>query len=593
MNTNTDTNNYDVIIVGGGWGGIFTLKYCLEENLKVMLLEKNNELGGVWNINNSPSVYANTYSVTSKYYLSISDFPIPEDYPEFPHHSLVYEYMKNYVQHFQLEKYISLRSDVIKIYKQNQDTQWNIIYKKGAEVIHLNAKNIALCTGQNSRCINMPNIDYSRFKGTLIHASKFDETFRNEYCLNKRVLVYGGSDTASDIADELTNNMYSNYGKSNGHADYGYSAPDDTVSNRKTVVYMSMHKGRWFQRRNIGTNAADMLYNRTLDNSLKTIGKSSINGTFVKEVEFWWGSGGSEIKEWQPKAGYLNSYYVKSSNIINKVTIGEIIPKANIVEIKENSVVFESVGEENQSKNQPTNEVEIDTIIFATGYKGMSCFYEIPDYIKNGKYYEHLFLIDDPSVVTIGFIRPYLTSIPMIIEMQSRYVSQVFANKIKLPSKTFMEYEYESMRAKQAIEFSYDYERVQGIIDPYDYMNLIGTKIGAMPNLFSILVENPQLFYLCLFGSWSHYYFTLNDKNPDKRKIAREQILMLKDNPTSQRVSSRVKSVVSYLLLDYTFELSFYMLIILLVIIFAYYFLNSKSKSNSNSKSFLYKLRNK
>jgi leucyl aminopeptidase len=78
----------------------------------------------------------------------------------------------------------------------------------------------------------------------------------------------------------------------------------------------------------------------------------------------------------------------------------------------------------------------------------------------------------------------------------------------------------------------------------------------------------------------SFTYFTLNDKNPDKRKIAREQILMLKDNPTSQRVSSRVKSVVSYLLLDYTFELSFYMLIILLVIIFAYYFLNSKSKSN-------------
>lgn len=574
-------NYYDVLIIGGGYGGIFTLKYCLEENLKVLLLEKNNEYGGVWNINNSPSVYANTYSVTSKYYLSITDYPIPEEYPEFPHHSLVYEYMKNYVKHFKLEQYMSLNSNVIQIYKEkniesessniiNNNNLWNISYKKNFVDVTVNAKNIILCTGQNSRCINMPDINYSKFKGKIIHASEFDETFRNKYCLNKSVLVFGGSDTAADIADELTNNMYSNYGKNNNYANYGSTAPNDSVSKYKTIVYMSMCKGRWFQRRNLGTNPADMFYNRIVDTVKKIFGKQVINDSFPNELQLWWGKGGSQIKEWYPKAGYLNSYYVKSSNVVNKVSLGEIIPKACILEIKENSVVFESINnkediESEQNKEnletEQNNEVKIDTIIFATGYKGMKCFNEIPEYITNGKYYDHIFLIEDPSVVKIGFIRPYLTSIPMIIEMQARYVSQVFSNKIKLPTKDIMEQEYKNMKDKQSKEFSYDYERVQGIIDPYDYMDIIANKIGAVPNLLNILVEDPQLFYLCMFGSWSHYYYTLNDKNPTKKQIAKEQFLILKDNPTSQQISGKIQSGINNVI---------FIIIIIIVLLFIY-----------------------
>ena len=84
---------HDIIIIGSGWAGLCSMKHCLEEGLTGIILEKNEGSGGVWNIENSPSVYANTYSVTSKYYLSMSDFPIPESYPEFPHHSQVMEYM--------------------------------------------------------------------------------------------------------------------------------------------------------------------------------------------------------------------------------------------------------------------------------------------------------------------------------------------------------------------------------------------------------------------------------------------------------------------------------------------------------------------
>jgi len=349
----------------------------------------------------------------------------------------------------------------------------------------------------------MPSLDYSKFKGKVIHANEYNETFRQDHCVHKKVLIYGGSDTSADIADELTNNMYS--------------------KDEKTKVILSFKKGRWIQRRNLGTNAADMFYSRTLNATIKMFHKKIIiDSIFVPYLEYWWGKSGSNIKEWQSKAGYLNSYYVKSSNIVNKVSLGEIVPKGNIETIQTHSVSFVDGTEE-----------DVDTIIFATGYAGMNCMYEIPESIKKGEYYHHLFLIEDPSVVKVGFIRPYLTSIPMLIEMQSRYVAKVFSNKVHLPSRMRMKWDYNAMKEKQSKEFSYDYERVQGIVDPYDYMDLMGYAIGAIPSFFM----NLELWKVVYFGSWSPYYYMLNHPDKHKRDIAKTEIMKLKTHETSSLIT--------------------------------------------------------
>jgi len=269
-----------------------------------------------------------------------------------------------------------------------------------------------------------------------------------------------------------------------------------------------------------------MFYSRTVNKIIKLCDKKVvIDSLFIPLLEFWWGKGGSNIKEWQPKAGYLNSYYVKSSNIVNKVSLGEIIPKGNIETIHTHSVTFIDGTEEKG-----------DTIIFATGYAGMNCMYEIPESIKNGEYYRHLFLVNDPSVARVGFIRPYLTSIPMMIEMQSRYVAKVFSGKIQLPTQINMKLDYDRMKQKQSEEFSYDYERVQGIVDPYDYMDLIGYAIGAIPSIFS----NLNLWKIIYFGSWSPYYYRLNDPDKSKREIAKQEIIKLNNHPTSNLIQDKM-----------------------------------------------------
>ena len=522
----------DVIIIGSGWGGLCTLKHCLEEKLSARVLEMASDYGGIWNIKNTPSVYANTYSVTSKYYLSMSDFPIPESYPEFPHHTLVMEYMKLYAQHFDLEKHISFNSKVIDIKKKGE--KWVVRYSTKNEVRTLTSTHIALCTGQNSKCLQYPDIDTSLFKGKILHAVDYDDTVKNE-CLNKRVLIYGGSDTAFDIALELVNSMYTKKKDQTGETLFGSSAPDGSISSQKTRVYLSMRKGRWIQRRSLGAHEpADMFYSRLADAFFKfTLKSNPFLDLFTTSVEFFWGKSGSGVPEWETSMGYLNGYYVKSADILSKISFGDVMPLRDISKVRDSSVVTVD------GKN-----IEVDVILFATGYKGMSCYTWIPEDIRNGRYYDHLFLIEDPTVAKVGFIRPYLTSIPMIIEMQSRYVAKVFSKKLHLPGLIDRIDSYNKMKNQQSIEFKDDYERVNGIIDPYDYMNMIGSKLDLIPSFLSLLLTDPTLLYYIIVHSWSHFIYRLKDADPSTRKVARQHILRLQLNGTSQRLDGIIRFVV-------------------------------------------------
>lgn len=38
----------DAIIIGGGWGGVCTMKHCLDEKIRAIVLEKSNDYGDIY-----------------------------------------------------------------------------------------------------------------------------------------------------------------------------------------------------------------------------------------------------------------------------------------------------------------------------------------------------------------------------------------------------------------------------------------------------------------------------------------------------------------------------------------------------------------
>lgn len=55
------------------------------------------------------SIYRSVIINTSKEMMCFSDFPIPEDFPNYMHNSKIMEYFRMYAQHFHLLRHIRFR----------------------------------------------------------------------------------------------------------------------------------------------------------------------------------------------------------------------------------------------------------------------------------------------------------------------------------------------------------------------------------------------------------------------------------------------------------------------------------------------------
>ena len=507
---------YNVLIVGGGISGIMSLKHLLEEGeTNIIALNKNPEPFGIWNIKNHPSVLEFTYSVTSKLYLTISDFPIGKEVSEFPHHSVVLDYYKKYADHFKLLPYIKNNIEVINVKKINNI--WHCYTKQTdnqnntKETVYQSHK-IIIATGAVNKCLNYPSDKFfDNFTGEKYHADNFKDYSKK--LVNKKILVLGGSDTACDIAVYL--------------------------SDKNNKVTVSMKNGRWFQPRSLGAyNAADTFYSRSLDLVIKNIiGKKVVNNEFgMKVIDRLYGLHGSSVPEWEPKCDYLNDYYIKSRDIIDYIAKGKIEPRKYVENINSNKIKF--IDNDKVS--------DFDVIIFATGYNTKGCF----DFLEKtyDKKYKNIFVPEDDTIFFIGYIRPYLTSIPMLVELQTRWVGKVITQKVKLPNDKQMIKEIDIDFEKIKKEFSCSYKRIP-IVDPYDYCNMIGKNINATPNLFNLFVTNNELWTNIMFDSWNHHIFRLNDKDPNKVKIAIDNIMENHNNQTSKNIKSIIIKLYSTIII--------------------------------------------
>ena len=72
-----------------------------------------------------------TVTQVIKELMSFSDFPMPADFPNYMRHSKFLEYLRMYVDHFRLERYIRFETEVVSV-EQQQDGggRWSVTTRK-------------------------------------------------------------------------------------------------------------------------------------------------------------------------------------------------------------------------------------------------------------------------------------------------------------------------------------------------------------------------------------------------------------------------------------------------------------------------------
>jgi len=196
-----DDRSGTVCVIGAGAAGLTAIKNLREQGFGVDCYERETSIGGAWNWRHDRSpVYASTHLISSKPFTQYPDFPMPDHWPDYPHHSQVLAYLQRYTDHFGLREHIWFGTEVIRIEPADNGTfDVTIRGVRGGTPRTMRYTAVVVANGH----LWSPKLpDYEglgEYSGTVIHASAYKDAAQLR---GRRVLVIGAGNTGCDIAVE-------------------------------------------------------------------------------------------------------------------------------------------------------------------------------------------------------------------------------------------------------------------------------------------------------------------------------------------------------------------------------------------------------
>ena len=386
-----------VCIIGAGSSGITAAKALKEKGISFDCFEKGSNIGGVWRFNNDnglSSAYRSLHINTNRVVMAYSDFPMPDDYPMFPHHSDIIEYFENYVEHFKLREHITFNTSVTDVIR-NSDGSYNITLDNRQSFDY---QYVIVANGHHWN----PRFPTPAFKGEFTGEILDSHYYREaEQVQDKDVLVVGIGNSAVDIACEAARQHTGKVVISTRSGAYItpnwiWSMPFDNLANPLTAKFPL-----WLQR-------------------------------FLLNTTLWLARGKQEdYGVPKPNRPVLSEHPTLSQDLLNLSGRGLIKFKPNIKEFRGKTVVFEDGTVQ-----------DFDLIIYATGYKVTFPF--LKHYVEfdieetnDIRLYKKVIHPDYKNLFFLALIQP-LGAIMPLAEIQSKWIAKIIKGESKLPSKETM-----------------------------------------------------------------------------------------------------------------------------------------------------------
>jgi hypothetical protein len=190
-----------VAIIGAGVAGLTTAKVLKQAGHDVVVYDKAPDVGGVWSRTRR---YPGLTTQSPKAQYSLSDFPMPRDYPEWPTGAQVQAYLAAYASHFGLEAALRLSTEVTAAVPV-PDGGWAVTAASpagadGAE--HFDKLVVANGIFCEPAVPRYPGLDEFAAAGGRVLAGT--ELHDEEQASGKRVLVVGYGKSACDVTVPLS-----------------------------------------------------------------------------------------------------------------------------------------------------------------------------------------------------------------------------------------------------------------------------------------------------------------------------------------------------------------------------------------------------
>ena len=420
------SQNPKIAIIGAGPSGITALKNLATNGFDVTCFEMSNQIGGNWVYKDQTghsSVFKTTHIISSKKFSEYIDFPMPDDYPDYPSGAELLAYFNSYVNHFDLEKHIRFNTKVHKAIPI--DNKWKIFFEDSSEDFDY----LVVANGHHWSP-RIPNFD-GNFSGELMHSHQFKN---NEYFKDKSVLVVGGGNSACDIAVEVSRVA------------------------KKTSI--SMRRGYHFIPKFIMGMPSDAYYAKTLWIPQKV--RLFLQKLALRIIQGKYEDYGLQ----KPDHDILQSHATVNSELLYFIKHGKISPKMNISSFQENTVEFENGIKE-----------DYDIVLFATGYKISFPFFSNNhiDYENNDiDLYNFCFHPSFKNLMFVGLLQP-LGCIWPLSDLQSQQIVKYLKKEWSLPT------DFAKAVSNQLNNMPYDFidtPRHKLEVDFHDFANHLKREIS-------------------------------------------------------------------------------------------------------------------
>jgi cation diffusion facilitator CzcD-associated flavoprotein CzcO len=383
-----------VAVIGAGACGITAVKAVVDAGLACTCFEKSDRVGGNWvfkNKNGQSSSYRSLHINTSRQRMQYREFPMPEDYPDYPRHDLIARYFDSYVDAFDLRRHIRFETSVERAEPRAQGG-FRLTLASG-EQEEFDA--LVVANGHHwDPAWPDPPIP-GEFSGIEMHSHAYLDPDEPHQLRDKRVLVVGMGNSAMDIASEL------------GHP--GVAAQ----------VFLSARRGAWVLPKYAFGKPIDQ--NLLLPPFLPAAIKRAL-------AELWYRLAVGRPEDFglpKPEHHLDQAHPTVSPDILTRLGSGDVRAKPALVRRDGQRVHFSDGSSE-----------EVDAIVYATGYKVSFPFFD-PSLISakdnDLPLFLRIFPFDRDDLSFIGLAQPVGAVMPLA-EAQAKLVAELLSFRYELPS---------------------------------------------------------------------------------------------------------------------------------------------------------------
>lgn len=388
-----------VCIIGAGSSGIVAAKTVKAHGISFDCFEQGSAIGGNWryeNDNGMSSAYRSLHINTNRDVMAYSDYPMPRDYPMFPHHSQIIQYFDDYVDHFGVRPFIRFQTAVKGVRPENGNYVVSTQSADG-QLLERVYKHVIVANGHHWNPRYPTPAFPGTFSGQILHSHYYKTP---DQIAGKKLLIVGIGNSAVDIACEAARQYGERVTISTRSGAYIIpnwlmSMPFDSLASPLTSK-LPLFIQRWLLRSSL----------------LLARGRQQTYGVPV------------------PNRPILSEHPTISQDLLNLSGRGLIYFKPNISEFNEREVLFTD-----GSRNT------FDMIIYATGYKVTFPFFT-PDFINveatnDIQLYRRVIHPDHPGLYFLGLVQP-LGAIMPLAEVQSEWVAKLITGTCRLPTREVM-----------------------------------------------------------------------------------------------------------------------------------------------------------